>query len=92
MILPFKIIKTINIIALLFMLLGGYGLAITGFLQVFAAILFLITFPKNKLIYIYFAIVILFFLIWDGHSMNWLFVIPIALIIFLTYIIYNQKE
>ena len=92
MILPFKITKAINIIALLFLLLGGYGLAVTGFLQVIAALLFLITFPKNKLIYIYFAIVLLFFIIWDKHTMDWLFIIPISLIFFLTYIIYNQKE
>ncbi len=92
MILPFKVIKVINIIALFFLLLGGHGLKVTGFLQVFAALLFLIKFPKNKLIYIYFFIVILFFSIWDGHSIDWLFIIPIALIFFLTHIIYNQKE
>lgn len=92
MILPFKVIKVINMIALFFLLLGGYGLAFTGFLQVIAALFFLVTFPKNKLIYIYFAIVISFFIIWDRHTMNWLFIIPIGLIFFLTYIIYNQKE
>ena len=90
--LPFKIIKIINIIALVFLLLGAYGLAITGYLQVFAALLFLIKFPKNKLIYLYFAIVILFFIIWDRHTVDWLFTIPIGLIFFLTYIIYNQKN
>ena len=92
MILPFKIIKITNIIALAFLLLGGYGLAVTGILQVIAALFFLITFPKNKLIYTYFSIVILFFIIWDRHTMDWLFVIPIGLIFFLTYIIYNQKK
>jgi hypothetical protein len=92
MILPFKVIKVINMIALFFLLLGGYGLAVTGFLQVITALFFLITFPKNKLIYIYFGIVILFFSIWDRHTMDWLFIIPIGLIFFLTYIIYTQKE
>lgn len=90
--LPFKIIKVINIIALAFLLLGFYGLAIAGYLQVFAALLFFIKFPKNKLIYIYFSFVMLFFIIWDRHTMDALFIIPIALLFFLTYIIYNQKE
>lgn len=87
----FKVIKIINSIALLFLLLNGYGLPITGFLQLTAAILFIILFPKNKLIYIYFALVVIFFLFWDYGSFNWLFAIPIFLIVFLTFIIYNQK-
>ncbi|WP_310554870.1 hypothetical protein [Flavobacterium sp.] len=87
----FKTTKIINIIALLFLLMGGYGLPATGFLQVIAAIIFIIMFPKNKLIYIYFILVILFFLIWDQHSIDWLFAIPAFLIFFLTFIIYKQK-
>ena len=87
----FKIIQIINIAALMFLILAGYGLAITGALQVLAAILFVLIFPKNKLIYIYFGFVILFFAIWDRQSMDWLFALPIALIFFLTFIIYNQK-
>ncbi|MES2574651.1 MAG: hypothetical protein V4572_06895 [Bacteroidota bacterium] len=88
----FKIIEIINISALLFLLAGGYGLAITGALQVFAAILFLIIFPKNTLIYIYFTLVTVFFLIWNGDTLDWLFLLPIALVFFLTFIIYNQKK
>ncbi|MCD0470950.1 hypothetical protein [Flavobacterium sp. JAS] len=86
----FKIIEIINIAALIFLLLGAYGLAITGGLQVLAAILFVLIFPENKLIYIYFALVILFFSFWNG-GFGWLFVIPIYLIFFLTIIIYHQK-
>lgn len=86
-----KITKIINIIALLFLLLGGYGIAITGGLQVLAGMLFLIAFPKNKLIYIYFGLVTLFFIIWNG-DFKWLFTIPIFLIGFLTYIIYSQNK
>lgn len=86
----FKIIEIINIAALMFVLFGGYGLPFTGGLQVLAAILFILIFPKNKLIYIYFAFVILFFSFWDG-GFGWLFVIPICLIFFLTIIIYHQK-
>lgn len=89
---PFKITKILNIIALFPLLLGAYGLALTGFLQVIAALLFLLEFPKNKLIYIYFALVIMFFIIWDRNSMDWLFTIPIFLIFFLTYIIHFQKN
>jgi len=87
----FKIIEIINIAALIFLLLGGYGLAITGGLQVLAATLFILIFPKNKLIYIYFVSVITFFLIWDG-AFDWLLLFPVSLIFFLTFIIYNQKK
>ena len=88
----FKVVEIVNIAALMFLLLGGYGLPFTGALQVLAAILFVLIFPKNKLIYIYFSLVILFFLIWDRQSMDWLFALPITLIFFLTFIIYNQKK
>ena len=87
-----KYIKLINIIALLFLLFGGYGLPITGLLQVLAATIFLINFPTNKLIYAYFSLVLLFFCIWDG-DFTWFFLIPIFLIFFLSYIIHihNRK-
>ncbi|KOP39401.1 hypothetical protein DBB36_09725 [Flavobacterium sp. WLB] len=87
----FKVLEIINIAALMFLLLGGYGIVFTGALQVLAAILFVILFPRNKLIYIYFGLVILFFLIWNGEF-TWLFLLPISLIFFLTFIIYNQKK
>lgn len=87
-----KVVEVLNIIALLFLLAGAYGLAITGALQVFAALIFLNLFPKNKLIYLYFALVIIFFLVWDRRTMDWLFSIPIFLIFFLTFIIYKQKK
>jgi uncharacterized protein len=85
-------IKITNIIALLFLILGGYGIAMTGVLQVCAATLFLLRFPKNKLIYIYFTLVAVFFLFWDQHSFDGLFAIPIFLIFFLTFIIYKQNN
>ena len=87
----FKVLEIINICALLFLLLGGYGIAVTGALQVLAAVLFIIIFPKNKMIYIYFSLVIIFFLSWNGEF-SWLFLLPISLIFFLTFIIYNQKK
>jgi len=89
---PFKTVELINSIALLFLLLGGYGLPFTGALQVLAAVFFWTIFPKNKLIYVYFGLVLLFFLLWDRHSFGWLFLLPITLLFFLTYIIYNQKK
>lgn len=87
----FKIVKFINIIALIFLCFLAYGVAITGFLQIISAIIFLILFPKNKLIYIYFILVVIFFWFWDYGSFDWLFSIPIFLIGFLTFIIYKQK-
>jgi len=86
-----KAVKIINITALMFLLLGAYGLPVTGALQVVATIIFLLLFPKNKLIYSYFVFVAIFFLLWDGDGFNCLFIIPFFLIIFLTYIIYTQK-
>jgi hypothetical protein len=86
-----KITKGINIVAVLFLLLGPYGIAITGALQVLAAILYLIMSPKNKLIYIYFGLVAMFFIFWQG-DFNWLFSIPVFLIFFLTYIIHFQNK
>lgn len=92
MIIPsFKIVQIINIIGLLFLLLGAYGIALTGFFQIIAALSFWTLYPKNKLIYIYFALVILFFSLWDGTFSLW-FSLPIFLIFFLTFIIYNQKK
>ncbi|RVU91602.1 hypothetical protein EH230_12205 [Flavobacterium columnare] len=83
--------KVINVIAILFLLLGAYGIAITGFLQVLGATLYLIAFPKNKLIYSYFALVIIFFVFWD-KTFNWFFALPFLLIFYLTYIIHFQKN
>lgn len=92
MIIPsFKIVQIINIIGLLFLLLGAYGIAFTGFLQIIAALSFWTLYPKNKFIYIYFVLVILFFSVWDG-TFSLSFSLPIFLIFFLTFIIYNQKK
>ena len=92
MIYLFKASKFINITALVFLIFGPYGIAITGFLQVIAALLFLIAFPKNILIYIYFAIVGLFFLFWNEKVFDIQFIIPIGLIIYLSYLIHFKKK
>ncbi|MBF03811.1 MAG: hypothetical protein CMP76_10995 [Flavobacterium sp.] len=86
-----KHIKLINITALIFLLFGGYGIAFTGIFQVIAAFLFLLHNPKSKLIYIYFTFVVIFFTYWDG-GFGWLFLIPLFLIFFLTYIIHFYKR
>ncbi|MDG5492511.1 hypothetical protein [Psychroserpens sp. SPM9] len=86
-----NISRFINVIALLFLILGPYGIAITGFLQLIAALIFLIVFPKNILIYIYFAVVGLFFLLWNRELDTWLFIIPILLIFYLSYLIHWNK-
>jgi hypothetical protein len=86
-----KIARVINIIALLFLIFLAYGLAITGALQILAAFIYLLIFPKNKLIYVYFSLVFIFFIFWDYETFNWLFTIPLFLIVFLTYIINFKK-
>ena len=76
----------------MFLLLGGYGLTITGALQVLAATIYFFVFPKNKFIYVYFGFVALFFLIWDSDGFSWIFIIPFLLIVFLSYIIHFQEN
>jgi len=88
----FKIIEIVNIIAVMFLLAGAYGIAITGFLQIIVALLFVVVEPKNKLIYCYFGLVAIFFLTWDYASMDWLFALPVFLVFFLTFIIYKHKK
>jgi len=89
----FKSSKVVNVIALCIIIFGGYGLPITGFLQVIAAILFLIAFPKDKLIYVYFLLVGTFFVLWNRNIMEltWLFIIPVYLLIHLSYVIHTKK-
>lgn len=88
--LSFKVVKGINIVALLFISFGAYGLAILGALQVCAAIFYLLLFPKDKLIHLYFILVGVFFLVWDG-KLGWIFILPFGLALLLTYIIHFQK-
>jgi len=87
----FDLSKIINVITLCCLLAGPCGLAITGFLQIIAALLFVVTFPKSKLIYLYFVIVALFFTIWKGNILGWQFILPIFLIVFLSLTIHTKK-
>ena len=88
-----KLARIINIVALLFLLLGGYGLAITGGLKIIAGFIYLLIFPKSKLIYTYFTLVASFFIFWDrNHSNDSFLILPILLILFLTYIIHLHER
>lgn len=88
-----KISKVVNIIALLFLAFGFYGLPFTGLFQVIAAILLFIARPKEKLLWIYFGSVVTFFFIWDNNIIHWqwIFAIPLCLLLLLTYIIHFKK-
>lgn len=66
---------------------------VTGFLQMLVALLLLFWIPKNIHLYIYFFFTILFFVLWLGFEIEyWLFVLPALLAIYLTYILFNQKD
>jgi len=87
-----KISKTTNIIALCFIIGGGYGLIFTGILQIIAGIFFTFAHPKNQLIYIYFLFTFLFLMKWGGNIFGWQFIIPGGLIFFLTFIIHFHSR
>lgn len=90
----FQIAKIINIVALICLIAGPYGSMFTGFLQIVAAIFFLITFPKDKWIYSYFTLTALFFItakIAIDTFNGWVIVTPIFLIFYLSYIIHFKK-
>jgi len=62
---------------------------VTGALQVIIAMILLALNPKDFRLYGYFAVTILFFILWLGFNINedWLFTIPAILALFLTYIV-----
>jgi len=66
---------------------------VTGFLQVLVALILLFWIPRSIHLYIYFFFTILFFVLWLGFEIEyWLFVLPALLAIYLTYILFNQKD
>ncbi|RZN82611.1 MAG: hypothetical protein EVB11_07790 [Winogradskyella sp.] len=83
--------KALNVFALFCLLGGGYGLMFTGFFQVIAGVYFAFAFPKSKRIQLYFLLVALFFLVWKGNIFGWQFLLPMGLILFLTYTIHTKK-
>lgn len=90
----YKSYKILNILALFCLLGGPWGLPFTGLLQIIAAIFFLISFPKDKWIYVYFLITISFLVLTrvfiDSFNL-WFFIIPILLVFYLTYILHFKK-
>lgn len=102
-----KTLKYINVFALgLPFLLGLIGFAdndiwfwallstmITGFLQILVALLLLFWIPRSIHLYIYFFFTMLFFVLWIGFGIEyWLFVLPVLLAFYLTFILYNNKK
>lgn len=66
---------------------------VTGGVQLFIALILLVVNPKNIHLYIYFAITILFFTLWMVfHIENWLFLLPVVLAVYLTYIVGGEYE
>lgn len=61
----------------------------TGVAQVVIALILFALDPKDKRLYVYFSITIVFFIVWLGFNItnNWIFSLPPALALFLTYIL-----
>jgi hypothetical protein len=80
--------------------LAAYSTVITGLLQVTIALIALYKNKKNIYIIIYLLLVVLFFLLWHYNeninyidSLTWLLLFtPLFLCIYLSIIIYTQKE
>lgn len=82
------------------LILAAYSTMITGFLQIAIALIALFRIKKNFYIIIYLFLVALFFLLWYynvninyNDSWTWpLIFTPLFLCIYLSMIIYNQKN
>ena len=101
-----KVIRAINIIVLIvplllaligtanedFLIFAALATMVTGAAQVIMALIMLFSKPKNILLNSYFAITILFFIIWwvTNAFDVYIFIIPAMLALFFTYIIYAQ--
>ena len=65
----------------------------TGFIQIMTGIYFWAEYPKNNFIKIYFAIVLLFFaLLYFGIGSNWIWYLPPALCLYLSFLVYTLKN
>ena len=67
--------------------------AVTGAVQVLLALIMLFKYPGN-LLYIYSGVTVFFFLLWMvlGSDHSYIFALPPALALFLTYIIFIESE
>ncbi|CAM3395066.1 hypothetical protein FLLO111716_08020 [Flavobacterium longum] len=77
-----------------FFILALLSTTLTGLLQVVAAICFWGDYPENRHIKIYFAGVLLFFLLLSAlpDGTEWIWLMPILLCVYLCIIIYTQKD
>lgn len=96
-----KILLKLNFIALGIPIVLGiisfmYGLVftmLTGAIQVLIAISMLVMNYRNIHLYIYLATTLLFFLLWLVFATgNWIFALPPALAIYLTYIVGTEYK
>lgn len=90
--LPFALalLGIINVNLLIFAILSTM---VTGGLQFLIALILLLVNPKNVHLYIYLALTILFFTLWMVfHIENWLFLVPVVLAVYLTYIVGQEYE
>lgn len=96
--LPFLILITYPIYKEVSIIYSLYSTMITGFIQVILSFLILIIEPKNKFIITYLSLVILFFSLWyfnmtcfySDYLTYFLFLIPILLAAYLSFIIYKK--
>ncbi|WP_322549264.1 hypothetical protein [Flavobacterium psychraquaticum] len=80
--------------------LSAYSTMLTGLLQIIVGIIFWIKYKENIHIKIYFILVVTFFILWYYNvnvnyidALTWpLFFTPLALCIYISIIIYSQKE
>lgn len=93
--LPFAL-ALLAIIDVNLLVLAFLSTMVTGVLQVFIALILLVVNPKNFHLYIYFAVTALFFILClVFHIENWLFILPVVLAVYLTYIVgrgYEKSE
>jgi len=96
-----KMLLKLNFIALGIPIVLGiisfmYGLVstmLTGAIQVLIAIIMLVMNCRNIHLYIYLATTLLFFLLWLVFAAgNWIFALPPALAIYLTYIVTTEYK
>jgi hypothetical protein len=75
-----------------FLILALLSTMVTGLLQLVTAVLFAARNPHSLYIRIYFILTAIFFLLWYIFPGNLIMVMPLCLCIFLSVIIYTQKD
>ncbi|TRW25303.1 hypothetical protein FMM05_08345 [Flavobacterium zepuense] len=77
-----------------FLIMAALSTMVTGAAQVIIALIMILGKHRNPLLFSYFAIVAVFFLIWGfiGNYEFYIFVIPVMLALYFTYIVYIQMK